>query len=105
MPRRDAQREQFWRTTLEEWNRSGQSISDFCRSRRLNLSNFFRWRRLFAVKPTEAPHASPAFVPVRVVAEAMAEVVLPGGLVVRVPLTADPQAVTRLVAAVRAAAC
>jgi hypothetical protein len=48
---------------------------------------------------------APAFVPLRVVAEPMAEVVLISGIVVRVPLSAAPEAVTRLVAAVGAASC
>jgi hypothetical protein len=39
------------------------------------------------------------------VAEPMAEVVLLSGIVVRLPLSTAPEAVTRLVAAVGAAAC
>ncbi len=103
MARRDPQREQFWRRTLQDWKHSGQSINTFCRDRRLNLSNFFRWRKRFA--EDHGPPPSPAFVPVRVVAEAMAEVVLTNGVVVRLPLAADPDAVTPFLAAVRAAVC
>ena len=102
MARRDPQREQFWRRQHDDWQRSGQSINAFCQARRLNLSNFFRWRKRFAESQNESPAA---FVPVLVVAEAMAEIALPGGLVVRLPLAADPHAVTQFVAAVRAAAC
>ena len=40
-----------------------------------------------------------------VVAEPMAEVVLRSGAVVRVPLGAAPESITRLVAAVGAASC
>jgi hypothetical protein len=58
---------------------------------------------LRSAEPATAKQA--AFVPVRVVAEPMAEVVLPSGILVRLPLTASPDAVTRLVAAVGAAAC
>lgn len=114
MAQRDPKRLHFWRTTLEEWKHSRQSVSAFCRSRSLTKSIFYRWQRILSeefpppvlpVPPSLAPIATPAFVPVRVVAEPMAEVVLPGGLVVRLPLAAESQAVTRLVAAVRAAAC
>jgi hypothetical protein len=95
-----------WRATIETWKRSGQSANAFCRARRLTRSNFDRWRRILAAEPGPSPPAaSPAFVPVRVVAEPMAEVVLRSGVVVRLPLSAAPEAVTRLVAAVGAASC
>jgi hypothetical protein len=44
-------------------------------------------------------------VPVRVVSNAILEVVLPTGLVVRVPAGAETDAVAQLVAALRAASC
>lgn len=105
MAQRDPQREQFWRATLDEWKRSGQSITAFCRSRGFHKSSFHRWQKIFADASRPSPMPKTAFVPLRVVAEAMAEVVLPSGLVIRVPFTADPQAVAKLVAAVRAVAC
>ena len=92
-----------WRSAIDAWKRSGQSINAFCRDRKLTRSNFDRWRRILARDPRES--AAVAFVPLRVVAEPMAEVVLPSGVVVRLPLAAAPEAVTRLVAAVGAAAC
>ena len=100
-----------WRSILDAWKRSGQSINAFCRDRKLTRSNFDRWRRILARDPRESPRGeepsppSAAFVPLRIVAEPMAEVVLPSGIVVRLPLGAAPEAVTRLVAAVGAAAC
>ena len=95
-----------WRATLSAWKRSGQTVNAFCRARQLTRSNFDRWRRILAAPQGElSPTPSPAFVPVRVVAEPMAEVVLRSGIVVRLPLSAAPEAVTRLVAAVGAASC
>jgi hypothetical protein len=88
---------------IDAWSRSGQSINAFCRDRKLTRSNFDRWRRILAAEPTQSKPSS--FVPLRVVAEPMAEVVLTSGVVLRLPLTASPDAVTRLVAAVGAAAC
>ena len=77
-----------------------------CRARKLTRSNFDRWRRILAAEPGALPpRPGPAFVPVRVIAEPMAEVVLRSGIVVRVPLAAAPEAVTRLVAAVGAVSC
>jgi hypothetical protein len=95
-----------WRATIDAWERSGQTASAFCRARRLTRSSFDRWRRILAAEPGPSPPPpSPAFVPVRVVAEPMAEVVLRSGVVLRLPLNAAPEAVTRLVAAVGAASC
>jgi hypothetical protein len=95
-----------WRELIDAWQQSGQSINAFCRRRRLTRSNFDRWRRFLSCEPSESkPSSSSAFVPLRVIAEPMAEVVLLSGILVRLPLGADPEAVSRLVAAVPAASC
>src|SRR4051812_11433864 len=97
------ERVRTWRATIDARKQSGQSVNSFCRDHNLTRSNFDRWRRILATLADEPQ--SPAFVPVRIVAEPMAEVVLPSGVVVWLPLSAAPEAVTRLVAAVGAAAC
>ena len=95
-----------WRAVLKAWKRSGQTVNAFCRARQITRSNFDRWRRILAAESSAStPSPSPAFVPVRVVAEPMAEVVLRSGIVVRVPLGAAAEAVTRLLTAVGAASC
>jgi hypothetical protein len=95
-----------WRTLIADWQWSGQSIYSFCRDRKLTRSNFDRWQRILAAESAAAKSSSSsAFVPVRVVAEPMAEVVLRSGVVVRLPLGAAAEAVTRLVIAVGAASC
>jgi hypothetical protein len=95
-----------WRELIDAWQHSGQSINAFCRRRRLTRSNFDRWRRILSTEPSPSkPSPSSAFVPLRVTADPMAEVVLGSGIVIRLPLSATPEAVTRLVAAVGAAAC
>lgn len=97
---------QVWRATIDAWKRSGQTVNAFCRARRLTRSNFDRWRRILAAEPVVSPpKLSPSFLPLRVVAEPMAEVVLLSGIVVRVPLGAAPDAVTRFVTAVGAVSC
>jgi hypothetical protein len=88
---------------IDAWKRSGQTVNAFCRDRKLTRSNFDRWRRILAAEPAR-PKPSP-FVPVRVVADPTAEVVFPSGVLVRLPLMAAPDAVTRLVAAMGAASC
>src|SRR5262245_33847106 len=106
MRRRSPERVRLWRGVIDAWKRSGQTINAFCRDRKLTRSNFDRWRRILAAEPARLK-ASPSgpFVPLRVVAEPMAEVVLRSGVVVRLLLTSAPDAVTRLVAAVGAASC
>jgi hypothetical protein len=103
MRRRSPERVRLWRDVLDAWKRSGQTVNAFCRDRKLTRSNFDRWRRILAAQPAKPKPAS--FVPVQVVADPMAEVVLPSGIRVRLPLTTPPDAVTRLVAAVGAASC
>ena len=88
---------------IAAWKRSGQTINAFCRDQKLTRSNFDRWRRILVAEPARLK-PSP-FVPVRVVAEPMAEVVLSSGVVVRLPLNTPADVVTRLVTAVGAAAC
>jgi hypothetical protein len=106
MSRHNPERVGTWRELNDAWKRSGQTINAFCRERQLTRSNFDRWRRILAAPPGGSPRGeAPAFVPLRVITEPMAEVVLRSGIVVRVPLGAAPEAVTRLVAAVGAAAC
>jgi hypothetical protein len=90
---------------IETWKQSGQTINAFCRDRKLTRSNFDRWRRILSADKSESKPSSSSFVPLRIVAEPMAEVVLRSGIVVRLPLSAAPDAVTRLVAAVGAASC
>ena len=93
-----------WQAMLDSWKRSGQTVNAFCQARRITRSIFDRWRRILAAESgATAPSHSPAFVPVRVVAEQMVEVVFLSGVVVPVPIGATPEAVTRLVAAVGAA--
>jgi transposase len=111
MSRHNPERVRTWRDLIDVWKRSGRTINAFCRDRKLTRSNFDRWRQILARNPSESSHGesssspSSAFVPLRVVAEPMAEVVLPSGILLRLPLNAAPEAITRLLAAVGAASC
>jgi transposase len=98
---RDPEREQFWRGTVAAWEKSGQSVRDFCAARGLREPNFYYWKRALA---RQSP-PRPSLVPVRVIPEPVLEVVLPTGLVVRVPAGAEPTTVAQLVAALGAPAC
>ena len=104
--RRDAGREQFWREVIAAWHESGKSVRAFCRRRGLQEASFYAWRRTLRQRDEQQAAAQPAkFVPVRVVADALLEIALPSGLVVRVPAATQASAVATLVAALRAASC
>lgn len=110
MSRHNPERVRTWRTLIDAWKRSGQTINAFCRDRKLTRSNFDRWRRILARDPSassrgESSSTSSAFVPLRVVAEPMVEVVLLSGIVVRLPLNAAAETVTRVITAVGAVSC
>jgi hypothetical protein len=106
MSRRKSERVRVWREVIDAWEQSGLTINAFCRERQLTRSNFDRWRRILTAETTDQPRgAAPEFVPVRVISDPMAEVVLPSGVVVRLPVSTVPEAVTRLVATVGAARC
>src|SRR5688572_12914 len=99
MSRHNPERVRIWRDLIDAWKRSGRTINAFCRDRKLTRSNFDRWRRILAHDPSDSsggksPSSPPSvFVPLRVVAEPMAEVVLLSGIVVRLPLGAAPEVV------------
>jgi hypothetical protein len=107
-PPAPADKAQFWTETITAFTTSGLSVRAFCVAHGLREKRFYTWRRQLGLSPlarcaTEAP--ARAFVPVRVVPDAVAEVVLPGGVTLRVPVSADPVGVTRLAAALRSATC
>ena len=105
--RRDPAKENFWRRTIRQQQRSGLSVRDFCRREGLKDGAFRWWRQELARRDHErsaAPSAEPAeaapsFLPVRVVdLEAVAprtappiEIVFPAGPTVRVPFGFDPR--------------
>ncbi len=108
--RRRADREQFWRDTITAWKESGQTVTAFCAARGLGESTFFAKRRELA-RQDQSPNAPTptnpglSFAAVRVIPDPTVEIVIPGGLVVRVPVGADAAAVARLVLALRGAPC
>lgn len=103
-----------WRTAFATWRSSGLSVAAFCRSHEINLSSFYRWRKILddldrpaATRPRSQPEPlpCPSFVPVRVIPDAVVEVILPSGVQLRVPLSADAPQLARLVRALGAAPC
>jgi hypothetical protein len=105
MPRtthREQKPEPFWRDLIARWIASSQTVAAFCAAHCVSPATFYSWRERFAAHgphtATSAPQA-PTFASVRVVHDTTVDVLLPTGLVVRVPVGANPAAVARLVAA------
>ena len=95
-----------WRAIFATWRSSGLSAAEFCRSRSLNTSSFYRWRNICDdLGRTPEPRPAQFFVPVRVVPDTVVEVILPTGVQLRVPLAADAGQVARLVHALGAHLC
>ena len=105
---RDPKLERRWRDLITRWERSDLTIRDFCSDHRISEPSFYAWRRELATRDraaTPATAAIPTFVPVRVASPTVIEVVLPTGVVVRVPIGTDPPTVAQLVAALGAGPC
>ncbi|MBN9519741.1 hypothetical protein J0H58_14665 [bacterium] len=108
--RRHADREEFWRDTITAWKESGQSVRAFCAARRVAEATFFARRRELtnrglSPRPVATHGPSTSFAAVRVIPDPTIEIILPGGLLVRVPVAADPTAVSHLVAALGGRPC
>ncbi len=106
MASRDPEREKHWLAVLTQWQQSEQTVAAFCNQRHLSKPMFCYWQRKlgFGRRATrQAPAAT--FVPMALVAEPRVEVVLPTGVTLMLPLTADEQQITRWLAAARVASC
>lgn len=98
-----------WRERLERWRRSGQTVRGFCEREGLSEPSFYVWRKRLARTPNSSRGESvPVFLPIEVidsakagvsstkrgaddcgVAEVGVEVVLPGGVMVRIGTSVD----------------
>jgi transposase-like protein len=106
-PKRNPQLEQRWRNLLDQWRNSNQTVSAFCQDHGVSEASFYSWRAELARRDQKSASATntPTFVPVQVLAHAPLEVVLPSGVVIRVPLGTDLQLVVQLVAALGTKRC
>lgn len=102
--RRIVRPEPFWRDLIDRWRASGRSITAFCAAHAVGEASFYAWRRRLGGRRSMTKPA-PTFAAVRVVPDPTAEVVLPSGLIVRVPVSTDPAAFARLVTALGGGAC
>ena len=107
---RDPHKERFWRRLLQLFQRSGLSVRAFCAQQQISEPSFYSWRRLLQERDAnaqgraaQAPAAeTPLFVPVTLAPPAPPlEILLPTGLVVRVPPGFDPVCLQQLLNSLR----
>jgi hypothetical protein len=103
--RRNRKPKPDWSDLIDRWKASGQSVATFCAAHHVSQATFYSWRKRLATGTRRTTRPAPAFAPVRVVPDPTAEVILPNGLILRVPATTDPASIARLVAALGGAAC
>ena len=92
--RPDPALEDLWRHRLERFERSGLSALAFCDREGVSVPSFYAWRRRLQPSAEQAAR----LVPVRLFPAAPVEMLLPGGVVLRLPPGCDLDFVRSLVA-------
>jgi len=116
-PKRDSERERFWRNAIRRQQHRGQSVREYCRGHALSEPSFYAWRREISWRRRQraGKHArqsrKPALVPVRI-AEALVpiggtsiECLLPSGALLRLPAGMEPAAVAAVLCAWERSRC
>jgi transposase len=100
--RTDPSLEDLWRQRLLRFERSGLSAVAFCAKEGVSPPSFYAWRRRLQPPAEQAAH----LVPVRLLpAAAPVEMLLPGGIVLRLAPGCDLDFVRSLVAALGERPC
>ena len=101
MANRNPAREQHWRGVLREWRGSGLTVYAFCKQRNLGPTNFRYWQQKLDLVVPSLSCPSTTFVPMTLVAESRVEIAVPGGVVLKVPLTASAEQIARWLTALQ----
>ncbi len=109
----DMEKARFWRGVIHEAARSGLSIREFCRRRKLRECQFYWWqRKLTAVRPeSRTPKAATGQASFALVSgepgmgDAGIELVLAGGRRLRIARGVDEQTLRAVLAAMDAEGC
>jgi len=96
-PRPRAAARQAWGERLARFSASGLRPAEFCAAEGVSLPSFYSWKRRLNVEarspdtePTSDTYPGPRLLPVRLAsANAVVELVLPSGTVLRVPAGCD----------------
>jgi hypothetical protein len=106
--RPDPTTELRWQQRLQRFRNSGLTVTAFCDREGISAASFYVWRRRLQAEPNSPAADAPRLVPVRVVlppASAPVELVLPAGLVLRLPPDTDLDWLRRLLPLLGVAPC
>lgn len=104
-------REAYWRKHVQAWERSGQSVRGYCRSRGLSEAAFHFWKRELKRRDGSAAAKAdrPAFAEMRLPSsamhEALIEIAVAGSRRIQVHPGFDEETLVRVLAAVERGAC
>jgi len=110
----DARKVRYWQQTLGEAARSGLSIREFCRRRRLKESQFYWWQHRLRMARPEGATAKPggregaasfALVSEDAAGDAGIELVLNGGRRMRITKGVDEETLRTVLAALVSTGC
>ena len=88
-----------WAERLRRFEESGLSVVEFCRSEAIASQSFYYWRSKLLRGDAPRPDAEAVLLPVRVLAAAPVELLLPGGPTLRLSPGCDLAFVRSLVQA------
>jgi transposase len=106
--RPDLATRQRWQQRLDRFRRSGLTVLAFCEREGVSAAAFYAWRRRLRLDPAPLASDTPDLVPVRLVTppgSAPVELLLPSGLVLRLPSEVDLGWLRRLLALLGVAPC
>ncbi len=108
----DMEKARYWQTTIREAARSGLSIREFCRQRKLHESQFYWWQRRLSVarhsKKRRAATGQASFALVSEeagLADAGIELVLTGGRRLRIARGVDEPTLRAVLAVMDSEGC
>ena len=88
--------ESLWRDRLAKYRQSNLTVVEFCRQEGVSNPSFYQWRKRLEPgrsrskqirQPSPPDDGQPPFLPVTVPSSAVAEIELPNGVRIRVPVT------------------
>ena len=107
----DMEKARFWRKAVHDAARSGLSIREFCRQRKLHESQFYWWQRHLAAKPAPQPKKAAGAASFALVSgeagapDAGIELVLVGGRRLRIAKGVDEATLRSVLAALDEPGC
>lgn len=110
--KQDVEKAGYWRRTIREAARSGLSTREFCRQRKLHESQFYWWQRRLAhqtpksrTRPAGAPASFALVSEEAETADAGIELVLTGGLRLRIAKGVDGETLRAVLTALEQPGC